>query len=347
MNLDIYFMRRAIQLAKKGFGKTSPNPIVGAVVVKNGEIIGEGFHQKAGTPHAEVNALNDAGKNAENATIYVTLEPCSTTGRTPPCTEAIISAKIAKVVIGSLDPNPKHAGNAIKILEKHGIDVKIDVEKEKCLKLNKSFFHWIQTKQPYVILKMAMTLDGKIATHTGNSQWITGKDARKYVQKLRKWADAIMVGGETVRQDKPSLTVRNSQNKPLKNWKQPLRIVASNSMTQKDVENLISKGTPPMIIQASTKDQWKKQMQSLGENNITSILVEGGSELAASLLSANVINEIAFFIAPKILIGKNAIPVVGGNSPDFLASAIDINNLKIKKIGSDYLFIGNITNFTK
>ena len=342
MNSYIKYMRRALALAKKGFGKTSPNPMVGAVIVKNGKIIGEGYHKKCGTPHAEINAIKAATDSTAGATLYVTLEPCSTTGKTPPCTDAIISAKFAKVVIGCLDPNPKHAGRAVKILNKAGIETEINIEQDKCLELNRAFFHWIKTGTPYVILKMAMTLDGKTATAGGESKWITGTQSRKSVQKLRKWADAIMVGGGTARADSPSLTVRDSAGCPLTNWSQPIRLVASHSMTADEAQSMMGIGSNPEIVTAETKEEWNSLMKKLGDKNITALLIEGGSELGASAINAKIINEIAFYIAPKILGGKNSKPVIGGKDPLSLAEALNLKNTNITNIGDDFLITGEI-----
>lgn len=338
-------MLRALTLAKKGFGKTSPNPLVGAVIVKNGKILGEGYHKRAGTAHAEINAITDAGgKNCHGATLFVTLEPCSTTGRTPPCTEAIIAAKFAKVVIGCLDPNPDHAGKAIKILNKAGIETAVGIEEEKCRNLNSAFFHWIQTGRPLVLLKMAMTLDGKIATLTGESQWITGAEARKRVQQLRKWADAVMIGGGTAKKDRPSLNVRSAKlpDLPLRNWNQPERIIASRSLTTEKAAKLLKAGNPPIIVSAKDRNDWLKVLKKLGKNNITALLVEGGGELAAAMLQAGVINKVEFHIAPKILGGRNSRPVIGGDSPAALADALTLKNVKIKKIGEDICVAGDL-----
>ncbi len=326
------YMLKAIKLAKKGWGKTSPNPLVGAIIVKDNKIIGKGYHHKAGEAHAEVNAINDAGKNAKSATIYVTLEPCSTYGRTPPCTNAIIAAGISKVVIGSTDPNPEHAGQGIKILEDAGIEVIIDIEKEKCLKLNEAFFKWITKKMPFVILKMAMTLDGKIATESGQSQWITGETARNRVQELRQWSDAIMVGGETVRKDSPSLTVRNPQN-----WKnQPRRIIISKSLQQKEVNKLMIKTAQmPEIISISNNSDFENNLKRLGKENITSILIEGGGEIASLAISAGIVDKVEFHIAPKILGGKNSRPVVGGANPLSLAESYNLKNISVEMLGDD------------
>lgn len=340
MDKDIQYMRRALTLAARGFGKTSPNPLVGAVIVKNGKIIGEGWHKKAGKAHAEINAISEAGRETEGATLYVTLEPCSTTGKTPPCTDAIISAKIAKVVTGCLDANPSHSGKGMDILQKNGIKCVCGVEENRCLKLNEAFFYWIRTGMPFILLKMAMTLDGKTATAEGESKWITGPEARKSVQKLRKWADAVMVGGETVRKDSPSLTVRDKNGEPLKNWNQPERLVVSRSMTSEDAERVMSPGRKPVMIKAESASEWIKTVKKLGKAGITAILAEGGSELASSLISAGIINKTAFYIAPKILGGKNSKPVIGGANPSSLGDALDLKDVKIKQIGEDLLITG-------
>ena len=211
MNADIQFMRTALRLARRGYGATSPNPMVGAVLVKGGRIIGRGWHHRAGLPHAEIEALRDAqkrGRNPKRATIYVTLEPCSTHGRTPPCTEAIIAAGIKRVVVGATDPNPKHAGKGFKILKQAGISVVSGVLAEECARLNEAFNHWIVHRTPFVTVKAAMTLDGKIATASGESKWITGEAARAQGMHLRLGSDAILVGVNTVLADDPSLTLR-------------------------------------------------------------------------------------------------------------------------------------------
>ncbi|MDD2479905.1 MAG: bifunctional diaminohydroxyphosphoribosylaminopyrimidine deaminase/5-amino-6-(5-phosphoribosylamino)uracil reductase RibD, partial [Victivallaceae bacterium] len=235
---DQELMRKALQMAKKGWGLTSPNPIVGAIIVKNGEIVGQGYHAKAGDAHAEINAIRDAGKQADGADLYITLEPCSTHGRTPPCTEAIKNAGIKRVFIGALDPNPRHSGIALLILHEAGVQVFDNILREECENVNEAFFKWIATGKPFVLLKQAMTLDGKIATQSGVSQWITGPEARERVQWLRQWADAIMVGAGTARLDRPSLKVRNPENWP----RQPRRIVVSRSMTVPEATEILDQG---------------------------------------------------------------------------------------------------------
>jgi diaminohydroxyphosphoribosylaminopyrimidine deaminase / 5-amino-6-(5-phosphoribosylamino)uracil reductase len=337
------YMRMALSQAKKAWGQTGPNPMVGSVIVKDDQIIGKGYHKKAGEPHAEINAINSVNiSNSKNklngSTMYVTLEPCSTYGKTPPCTEAIVKAGIKEVVIGTTDPNPNHAGIAVKVLEQNRISVIVGVEEEKCLELNEAFFYWIVHKRPFVLLKMAMTLDGKIATENGNSQWITGPQARSRVLKLRKWADAILIGGTTARIDKPSLTVRDKYSKTLKNWIQPRRLVASNSMTQAELDEIFPDGAE--LIKAEKLSNWGRIMTRLGSKNITSVLVEGGGELAVELLKAGIVNKVGFHVAPKILTGRDSRPVIGGSSPFSLEEALQLKNIKIKKYGKDIAVSG-------
>ena len=335
MDKERKFMQEALALAKKAWGRTSPNPMVGAVIVKNDTIIGRGYHHRAGEAHAEIKALQDAGTNVVGADIYVTLEPCSTTGRTPPCTEAIIKAGIKRVFIGSLDPNPRHQGRAVELLNAAGIKVEYGIEKEACRHLNEAFFTWITTGRPFVLLKMAMTLDGKIATANGHSQWITGAEARNRVQYLRQWADAIMVGGNTARIDKPSLTVRS-----IPDWQpQPLRIIVSRSLSQDDVGQMLPPGGPIELI-APQQDDWLRYLQSLGDRGITSVLVEGGGELAATLLQQRLVDKVEFHVAMKLLGGRGSRPVVGGVNPEHLSSALELKNISTCQLCNDLAIIG-------
>ncbi len=334
MKEDKQFMTRALQLAENAYGRTSPNLMVGAVVVKDGTVVGEGWHKKAGTPHAEVNALADAGADAAGADIYVTLEPCSTHGKTPPCTEAIINAGIKRVFIGCLDPNPAHAGRAVAFLQEHGIEVVSGILEKKCHQLNEHFFQWITTGTPFVILKMAMTLDGKIATASGQSQWITSADSRSFVQKLRRLSDAIMVGGGTVRLDNPSLTVRDPEN-----WEsQPQRVILSRR-TDFNSDLKIFAGQQPLFFNPETQS-WSEMLRELGIRGVTCLLIEGGGEVAASALQAGVVNKVHFMIAPKILGGRDSRPVVGGDSPDSLDAALKLRKSFCTSIGQDFMITG-------
>ncbi len=331
---DVKWMRRALSLARRGLGSTSPNPMVGAVIVNNGSLAGSGYHKKAGEAHAEVNAIADAGVLCRKSTLYVTLEPCCTFGRTPPCTDAILKAGISKVVIGCTDPNPLHAGKGIEILKNAGLEVVCGVEEEQCRRLNEAFFKWISTSMPFVLLKLAVTLDGHIATASGESRWITGEIARKRVQKLRMWADAVMVGGETVRKDKPSLTVREYPCA-----KQPRRLVASRKMT-KDELALYMTGETPEIVAPDSKDAWLSLLQRLGAEKVTSLLIEGGGELAASALAAGIVDKVEMHMAPKILGGKNSRPCVGGPDPDSLNSALNLKDTTVFRLGQDICISG-------
>ena len=335
VNSDPKHMSLAISLAKRAWGQTSPNPMVGAVLVKNGTIIGKGYHRKAGEPHAEINAINSAKCHIKGSTLYVTLEPCCTFGRTPPCTDAIMAAGIKRVVVGCLDPNPKHTGKGIDILRKAGIEVRVGIKEKECLEMNEAFFHWITTGRPFILLKMAMTLDGKIATRDGKSKWITGTAARLRVQKLRQWADAIMIGAETARTDRPSLTVRE-----FRKIRQPRRLIVSRKLTENDVSKLLSEGEKPEIISASCRRDWLMELKRLGKEGVVSVLVEGGGELAASLLNAGMVNKVEFHIAPKILGGRNSRPVIGGENPSSLAEAFNLQDKCVKKIGDDICISG-------
>ena len=337
MTSDREFMLEAVALAKKGWGSTNPNPMVGAVIVKNRKIIGRGFHRKAGEAHAEVNAINDMksqGFDGKGASIYVTLEPCSSYGRTPPCTKAIIENGFSRVVIGYLDPNPKHNGGAVELLRSCGIDVETGVESEACRELNRPFFCWITTHKPLVILKMAMTLDGNIATAGGDSKWVTGSAARQRVQELRRLCDAVIVGAGTVRCDHPQLTVREPENWP----RQPLKVVASSSFTQEELDRYFPDGNA-CIADLSTPEKWESFLLDLGKRGMTAVLLEGGGEFAGSALRANVVDYVEFHIATKILGGAGR-PVVGGSAPEFMRQALALKNVEVKQYGDDIAVCG-------
>ncbi|NOY80135.1 MAG: bifunctional diaminohydroxyphosphoribosylaminopyrimidine deaminase/5-amino-6-(5-phosphoribosylamino)uracil reductase RibD [Kiritimatiellaeota bacterium] len=334
-------MRLALRLARRSWGRTSPNPMVGAVVVRDGLEAGRGRHRVAGGPHAEPAALAAAGDLARGATLYVTLEPCSTHGRTPPCTEAILAAGIRRVVIGGLDPNPKHAGRGAELLRRNGIEVRVGVLQAACERLNEAFFHWIVTGRPFVILKMAMTLDGKIATASGASRWITGEQARRDVQRLRQWADAIMVGAETVRRDDPELTVRTPRNWP----RQPRKLVWSRrGALPRNYRIWQDPGNPPEFVTLRHSAAWLDFLGSLGSQDVTALLLEGGGELAGAALRAGAVNEIVFYVAPKILGGRGSRPVVGGPDPDTLAAALVLRDVTVKRLGDDLRVCGYVPN---
>lgn len=332
-------MNEALALARMAWGRTNPNPMVGAVVVDpEGTVIGRGYHACAGEAHAEVNAIRDAlhrRENCNDCTIYVTLEPCCTTGRTPPCTRAIIDNGFSKVVVGSLDPNPRHAGKGIEILENAGIHCVTGVCREECIELNRPFFKYISTGKPFVILKMAMTLDGKIATPEGSSKWITGPEARGRVQQLRRLADAIMVGGNTLRMDSPGLTVREPADWAL----QPRRIIVSDSMTEEEIKNCFPDGRAEKVAPA-TAAQWEELMCKLGAGECMVLLIEGGGELADAVLKAGIVDYVEFHIAPKLLGGRASIPVLGGDDPGALADALKLHRVKVDFYGSDIAVSG-------
>ena len=364
---DQEYMLRAIQLAKKGEGWTNPNPMVGAVIVKDGRIIGEGYHKKCGELHAERNAIASLTESAEGATIYVTLEPCCHYGKTPPCTEAIIEQKIKKVVIGSRDPNPKVAGKGAQILRESGITVVQDFMREECDRLNPVFFHYITTKTPYVVMKYAMTLDGKIATKTGASKWITGEPARQEVQHMRHRYMGIMAGIGTVLADDPMLNVR------VEGWKSPVRIVCDSSLRipldsqivrsakeyrtivayagreeneeitekiTKKIEQLHAKGVDTICC-PDEKGQidLKKLMTYLGNEGIDSILLEGGGTLNDSALRAGIVKEVHCFIAPKLFGGKNSKTPVEGIGIGLPSEALKLKCTDICRIGEDIRII--------
>ena len=337
MTGDREYMLQALALARLGWGLTNPNPMVGAVIVRDGKVIGEGFHRKAGEAHAEINAINDAisrGHDIENSTIYVTLEPCSSYGRTPPCTDAIIAHKFSRVVIGALDPNPRHNGRAVELLRASGIEVEYGVESAACAKLNAAFFHWVTTGKPLVMLKMAMTLDGNIATANGDSKWVTGSEARKRVQQLRRLSDAIIVGGNTVRCDHPQLTVREPES-----WeRQPLRFIASTTFTEAEKSEYFPDGNAE-IVDLSTPELWERFLRDAGEKKMTAILLEGGGVFAGSALRAGVVDYVEYHIAPKLLCGAGR-QVTGGDAPELMSQARQLFNVDVERCGDDIIVSG-------
>jgi diaminohydroxyphosphoribosylaminopyrimidine deaminase/5-amino-6-(5-phosphoribosylamino)uracil reductase len=375
-------MRLALQFARRGYGETSPNPMVGAVLVKGGKIIGRGWHHRAGLPHAEIEALNDArkhGHNPKGATLYVTLEPCSTHGRTPPCTQAIITAGIERVVVGTRDPNPRHAGKGFSILRRARVQAAIlDSDTSlsaECEKLNEAFNHWIVRRTPLVTVKAAMTLDGKIATATGESKWITAEPAREFAMRLRQGADAILAGVNTVIADDPSLTVRfrvgkNRRAKRLRRIvldptaRTPLQakvvadefaesttIVVSRSADKKQVAALAKrvnvlvapqiKINPPMAGQKSKIDlRWL--LKKLGKENITNLLVEGGGETNAAFLLDGLAQRVAFFYAPKVIGGRDSLKSVAGEGARSWNEIINLREIEWRGVGKDLFLTARV-----
>jgi len=354
----------ALRFARHGCGATSPNPMVGAVLVKGGKIIGRGWHRRAGLPHAEIEALRDAQKHGHSprgAALYVTLEPCCTHGRTPPCTEAIIAAGIKRVIIGTTDPNPKHAGKSFKILRRAKIEVVHGIWADECMKLNEAFNHWIIHRTPFVTVKAAMTLDGKIATAGGESKWITGEKARAHGMKLREGSDAILVGINTILTDNPSLTARTKMATPIRRI--VLDSMARTPLTAKVVRDgfaalttiVVSKRAPKrrvavlakrvnVIIAPASNSKldlgWL--LKKLASENVASLLVEGGGEVNASFLLGGFAQRIAFFYAPKILGGRDARKGVAGEGAKKLSGVIQLRDVEWRKQGEDLLLTARV-----
>ena len=354
-------MELAIELAKKGEGKVNPNPMVGALIVKDGTIIGEGYHEKYGEGHAEVNAFKSLKEDPSGATMYVTLEPCSHYGKTPPCVDKIIQSKIKRVVIGMIDPNPLVSGNGVDKLKRAGIEVKVGVLEDKCKKLNEIFIKYILTKNPFVVLKTAMSLDGKIATRTGESKWITSEKSRLEVHNLRNKLSAIMVGVNTVIKDNPELTCR------IENGNDPIRIIVDSTlkipMDSKVLQNkdnktiivttkraninsmqeLLNKNIQVIIIEEKNGQvDLSALIKKLGELGIDSILLEGGSTLNYSALEENIVDKVMVYIAPKIIGGESSKTPVGGRGIDKLNDAFKLKNIAINILNEDILVEGYI-----
>ena len=362
LSYDEKYMRLAMQLAGNAIGRTSPNPFVGAVIVKDNRVVGCGWHRKAGTPHAEVHALNQAGELAQGADVYVTLEPCAHYGKTPPCSKALVEAKVKNVYGGLLDVNPKVAGKGFKILEDAGIHVEYGFLQDELRKQNEVFFKWIEHKKPFIVLKAAMTLDGKIATATGQSKWITNETSRAYGYKLRDIYDGIMVGINTVIEDNPMLTAR------VDGGKNPIRIVVDSSLkidinanvvqdkSAKTIVATTDKADKDKILKLQAQDvdvivvdkdendkvDIEKLLDILGQQNICSILVEGGATLSGSFVAKKLVDKVYFFIAPKIVGGKEAKTPVAGIGILNLQEALALKDIQIEKLEEDILIIGRV-----
>ena len=359
---DEFFMKRALLLAERGRGFASPNPVVGACIARDKTLISEGYHACFGGSHAEAEVIRKAGRRAKGATLYVTLEPCSTWGKTPPCTRAIEESGIKRVVVAIVDPNPKHAGRSIRFLKRKGISVRLGVLKREAEEQNQSFRKWILSGKPFVILKMAESLDGKIASSSGDSRWITGSSARKLVHTLRSRADGIAVGKNTVLRDNPSLTVRYVKSR----W-QPWCFVLD-SRGELNSSQAIFRGHRPTVVvcgeRAFKKTTGKFRnskaiilpipekngklnlsifLTKLGRLGITSLLVEGGGEVAASFLEERLVDQIYFFIAPKIIGGRDAKTSVEGEGIQRMRDAVVLRNRKVYSLGDDIVIEGNLT----
>ena len=281
-------MSLALSEAEKAWGLTTPNPMVGAVAVKDGEVIGKGYHHRAGCPHAERELMAECGDALRGADVYVTLEPCSTVGRTPACTEGLISAGVKRVIVGCEDPNPRPRGRGLEILRAAAIEVESGVLEKECRELNRAFFKWITTNRPFVLLKMAMTLDGKIADSTGESKWITGELARSRVQYLRRWADAVMITGGTLRRDKARLTVREPADWP----KKLHRIIATERMSSDELRSYFPDDPDVRTACIGGRADWDRLLTELGSSGITALLLEGGGELAGSALESGIVEAV-------------------------------------------------------
>jgi diaminohydroxyphosphoribosylaminopyrimidine deaminase / 5-amino-6-(5-phosphoribosylamino)uracil reductase len=359
-DLDRLYMTQALRLAAKGRGRTSPNPMVGAVVVVRNSIVGRGYHHRAGGPHAEILALAAAGKQARGGTLYLTLEPCChTRKRTPPCVPALIESGLRRIVVAMLDPNPQVKGRGVSRLRRAGIDVAVGCCRKESEQLNEAYIHWITTGRPFLILKAAMTLDGKIATAGGESRWITGEEARRQVHRLRSQVDAVMVGIGTVLHDNPQLTARL----PGRTVRQPLRVVLDSRLriplkaqvlstksggeilivtavhaSKPRIEKLQRLGATVLTLPA---EQGRVSLHTclieLGKRGITSVLLEGGSEMNASAFSAGLVNRVRLYIATMVLGGQDAKGIVGGASPASLTDAWRLKDLHITRVGEDIL----------
>ncbi|MEO0985638.1 MAG: bifunctional diaminohydroxyphosphoribosylaminopyrimidine deaminase/5-amino-6-(5-phosphoribosylamino)uracil reductase RibD [Cyanobacteria bacterium J06639_14] len=352
---DKHFMRRCLSLADQAAGKTSPNPLVGSVIVNQGEVVGEGFHPGAGQPHAEVFALRAAGDRAQNATLYVNLEPCNHTGRTPPCTEAIMAAGIARVVVGMVDPDPRVSGGGIKRLRQAGLTVTVGIEEVACQQLNEAFVHSIRYQRPFGILKYAMTLDGKIAASSGHSAWVTGTESRAWVHRLRGRCDAVIVGGQTVRQDNPRLTTHGQSDH------NPLRVVMSHALELPREAHLWQKDMAPTLLFCSfqrdvTMQHYLEQqgievvvlpeleplsvLAQLQQRGLRSVLWECGGQLSASAIAQHCIQKVCAFIAPKIIGGNTAQTPIGELGFVKMTEALCMSAVTVNAIGSDSLIQG-------
>jgi diaminohydroxyphosphoribosylaminopyrimidine deaminase / 5-amino-6-(5-phosphoribosylamino)uracil reductase len=362
---DEHFMRQALALAAQARGRTSPNPMVGSVVVKDDQIVGRGYHARAGAPHGEVVALEDAGPLAMGATLYVTLEPCCHYGkRTPPCTKAIISSGVRRVVAAMRDPNPLVCGKGLQELCQAGIEVTVATLEDEAAALNEVFTKYIITKRPFVLLKVAASLDGKIATSTGESRWITNERSRQLVHELRDQVDAVMVGINTVLRDDPLLTTRLPQG----GGKDPIRIIVDSHLRlPPQAKVLTASATARTIIATTPKAPLEKRhqledvgakvlvietdgsgvalgslMQQLGAMQVTSILLEGGGELHASALRAAVVDKVLYFLAPKLIGGRSAPPAIGGEGFAHLSEAVTLDRVQVKQLDEDILIEGYV-----
>ncbi len=359
---DSEFMKEAIRMAEKGLGRTAPNPAVGAVIVRDGKVVSKGYHRKAGAPHAEIEALEKIGGSAKGATLYVTLEPCNHTGRTPPCTKAILDGGINRVVVGMEDPNPGVKGGGCGYLAARNVEVETGVLEPECRRLNEAFVKYVASKRPFIVVKSALTLDGWTATASGDSKWISNERSRALVHRLRDRVDAVMVGVGTVLADDPQLTCRLKRGK----GKDPLRIVVDTHLRtplQARVLSLDSSADTLLVVgpgvSRKTIDEVEKRgasvvicptgkagidmsalMNILGKREIMQILVEGGSKIVGSLLREKLVDKFVIFKAPKILGGGDGFPMAGGPGPRSMAKSLPLRDLEVRRFGDDILVTG-------
>jgi diaminohydroxyphosphoribosylaminopyrimidine deaminase/5-amino-6-(5-phosphoribosylamino)uracil reductase len=362
---DENFMQMALELAARGRGFTSPNPLVGAVVVNAGVVAGRGFHQFAGGPHAEVGAIDDAGAAARGATLYVNLEPCNHTGRTPPCTLKILEAGLKRVVIGMRDPNPRVIGGGAEFLKDQGVEIRLGVCEEAAQELNEVFVKYIRTGRPFVTAKCAATLDGRIATRSGDSKWVTGEASRAFGHELRHAADAIMVGAGTVAADDPLLTTRL----PDRRSKDPIRIVLDARLRTAPTAKVLNHASPAetilvagreapahararmnlkgvRVIDAETREGWIELdglMDQLGKMGVTSVLIEGGSRVLGSAFRAGIVDKICFFYAPRISAGDDGLPICSGPGPEKMQDCLRLERIRTRRFGDDVMIEGYVT----
>lgn len=366
---DLYYMMQALRLAAKGLGKTSPNPMVGAVVVSQDSIVGQGYHHAAGQPHAEALALRQAGRLARGATLYVTLEPCShLKKRTPPCVPAVIQSGVRRVVVAMPDPNPAVSGKGLAQLRRAGLSITVGVARKDAETLNQAYSHWIVTKRPYVTLKAGMTLDGQIATAGGESKWITGLRSRQEVHRLRGAVDAVIVGIGTVLKDNPTLTARRSPGLTALAATQPTRIVIDSTLRISPAANILTQQSRAKTIIATTKAasparrralerqgievlvlpgpgkrvSLKHLLTVLGQRGMLSVMVEGGGELNAAFFKAKLVNHVQLYVAPTLLGGSASKGVIGGAGTRRLADAWKLTQVRTRILGNDLVVEGDV-----
>lgn len=356
---DEFWMMKVLHLAEKGRGRTSPNPMVGAILIRDEMIAGEGYHQKAGTPHAEILAIQKAGERAKGSTLYINLEPCIHYGRTPPCVPAILQAGIRRVVIGMEDPNPLVQGKGIKALKEAGLQVEVGVLEKECQRLNESFSKYILKREPFVILKIAATLDGRIATRTGESQWITGEESRRFVHRLRDQVDGVVVGIGTIMKDDPLLTTR------LPGGRDPFRIILDSELRIPENARVFG-SNPERVILATTQRAPKEKLErleqkvgrilicdsrkgkvdlkillsKLGEMEITSLLVEGGSQVNGAFFDERLMDKVFLFLSPKWFGDPLALGIFSGKGVEELQKVLPLKEITLRKIGEDLLVEG-------